>query len=268
MNKQLIITHPGSAHFDEMTAVSLILAMHTDTEFRIERREPVQAELDDPDVWVIDIGYRHEPEKRNFDHHQDPDCPAAFVLVAEYLDILETLSVLPWWYFKDSVDRFGPVKSSIKYHAGDDLVNRSPVENCLMASFASRPEATLPLLKVFGAYIIDDARMLKSQIDFWKTCRRLVIAGVPAVIGETCESAGLEEFRRLEENPPDIVISLDRRDKGWRLFRYEGTPVDFSLISDHPEITFAHKNGFMAKTRERMNINDLIALVSKAVTAH
>ena len=50
MNSQLIITHPGGAHFDEVTAVSLILTVYADTEFRIERREPVPAELDDPDV--------------------------------------------------------------------------------------------------------------------------------------------------------------------------------------------------------------------------
>jgi hypothetical protein len=268
MKAQLIITHPGSAHFDEVTAVSLILAMHTDTVFRIERREPTQAELDNPDVWVVDTGNRHEPKKHNFDHHQDMDCPAAFVLVAEYLGLLETLSVMPWWHFKDSVDRFGSGKSSAKYHAGDDLVNRNPVESWFTASFASEPEASLPLLKAFGAFIIEDARMLKSQIDFWKNCSRLVIAGVSAMIGETRESAGLEEFRRMDENPPDIVISLDRRNKGWRLFRYDGTPVDFSLISDRPEIAFAHKSGFMAKTKERLGIDDLIALVSKAVTRY
>lgn len=266
MKAQLIITHPGSAHFDEVTAVSLILAVYADTEFRIERHEPVPAELEDPDVWVVDIGNRHEPEKHNFDHHQDTDCPAAFVLVSEYLGLLETMSVMPWWHFKDEVDRFGPVKSSVKYHAGDDLVNRNPVESWLVARFASEPEACLTLLKAFGINIIGEARMLKSQIDFWKTSSRLVIAGVPAMIGETRESAGLEEFRRLEENPPDIVISLDRRSKGWRLFRYDGTPVDFSLISDRPEIAFAHKSGFMAKTKERLAIDDLIALVSKAIT--
>jgi hypothetical protein len=267
MKAQLIITHPGSAHFDEVTAVSLILAVHADTLFRIERREPAQAELDNPDVWVVDIGNRHEPEKRNFDHHQDMNCPAAFVLVAEYLGLIETMSIMPWWHFKDSVDHLGPVKSSIKYHAGDDLVNRNPVEIWLMARFASEPEATLPLLKDFGTHIIEDARMLKRQIDFWKTSSRLVIAGVPAMIGETRELAGLEEFRRLDENPPDIVISLDRVDKGWRLFRYDGTPVDFSLISDRPEIAFAHKSGFMAKTKERIAIDDLISLVSKAITS-
>jgi hypothetical protein len=265
MNTQLIITHPGSAHFDEVTAISLILAVNNDTEFRVERREPLLTELDNSSVWVVDTGNRHEPEKRNFDHHQSPDCPAAFVLVAEYLGLLTALSVMPWWNFKDSVDRIGPVKSSQKYQAGDDLVNRNPLENWLVDLFASEPQVSMSLLKSFGNHIIEDAYRLKKQIDFWKTSRRLLIAGVPAMIGETRESLGLEEFRRVDKNPPDIVISLDRRSDGWRLYRYDGTPVDFSLIADCPEIEFSHRSGFLAKTKERLSINALIALVSKAV---
>ncbi len=265
MKAPLIITHPGSAHFDEVTAISLILAVHADTAFKIERREPTPAELDDAEVWVVDTGKRHEPEKRNFDHHQSIDCPAAFVLVADYLGLSETLSVMPWWNFKDEVDRFGAVRSAVKFNAGDDLVNRNPMEIWLTGAFSSGPEAALPILKDYGTQLIADARQLKRQIDFWKTSRRLVIAGVPAMIGETRESAGLEEFRRLDKNPPDIVISLARRDEGWRLFRYEGTPVDFSLIADRPEIAFAHKSGFMATTRELLGLDELIELVSRAV---
>ncbi len=266
MNEQLIITHPGGAHFDEITAVSLVLATHPHVRFRIERREPSPAELDAPSVWVIDTGNRHEPEKRNFDHHQSLDCPAGFVLVADYLGLTDTLSILPWWNFKDSVDRFGPVISSQKFHAGDDLVNRNPCEDWLADFFASDPRAALPLLKSFGSYIIDSARSLKKQIDLLRKSRRITIAGIPAVIGETRESSGLEEFRRLEANPPGIVISLDRRGDGWRLYRYDGIPVDFSLIADRPEIEFAHKNGFMAKTKERIPEDRLIDLISLAVT--
>ena len=33
MKAQLIITHPGSAHFDDVAAISLILAVYPDTEF-------------------------------------------------------------------------------------------------------------------------------------------------------------------------------------------------------------------------------------------
>jgi hypothetical protein len=265
MKKQLLITHPGSAHFDEVTAIGLILAAYPEAEFQVERREALAAELDDPAIWVVDTGNRHEPEKRNFDHHQSIDCSAAFVLVADYLGLLGTLSVQPWWQFKDSVDRIGPVRSSQKFNAGDDLVNRSPVEAWLVDRFASDPNAALPLIKSFAAGIISDSKGLKTQIDSWKTAKRLMISGVPAAIGETRESYGLEEFRRLADNPPDIIISLDRRSEGWRLYRYDGTSVDFSLIADDPQIEFAHKSGFLAKTRDRLPIDALVALVSKAV---
>lgn len=266
MESKLIITHPNGAHFDEVTAISFILATYPDTEFRVERRPPTQAELDDPEIWVVDIGFRHEPEKRNFDHHQSLDCPAAFVLVADYLGLLPVMTVMPWWHFKDEVDRFGPVRSSLKYHAGDDLVNRNPVEAWLVFRFAADPDATVPWLKTYGIQLIQSAKSLKTQIDFWKTCTRLVIAGVPAIIGETRESFGLEEFHRLDNNPPGIIISLERTGEGWRLFRFDGAPVDFSLISDRPEIAFAHKSGFMAKTKERLPVNDLINLITEAIT--
>jgi hypothetical protein len=268
MKMQLIVTHPGSAHFDEVTAISLILAVYPDTEFRVERRGPSSAELEDPSIWVVDTGNRLEPEKLNFDHHQSLDCPAAFVLVARHLGLLDTLAIMPWWSFKDSVDRIGPVKSSQMFQAGDDLVNRNPVEDWLVDRFAADPQTALPLLKSFGIHIIGNARGLKKQIDFWKASRRLAVDGVKIAIGETRESFGLEEFRRLDKDPPDIIISLDRRSEGWRLYRFDGTPVDFSLISNCREIEFAHKSGFLAKTRERLPIDELVALVSKAVIHH
>jgi hypothetical protein len=96
MKIQLIITHPGKGHFDDVTTVSLILAVYADTGFKIERRETTEEELENPYIWAVDVGDRHEPEKRNFDHHQSLDCPPGFVLVAEYLGLLETMSVVPW----------------------------------------------------------------------------------------------------------------------------------------------------------------------------
>jgi hypothetical protein len=93
----------------------------------------------------------------------------------------------------------------------------------------------------------------------------VTIAGRSALIGETRESAGLDELPHLVGDPPEIVISLDRRGSGWRLFRYDGAPVDFTRIADRPEIGFAHKSGFLATTTERLNIDMVIELVSQAV---
>ncbi len=265
MKEQKIITHPGSAHFDDVTAVSLVLAVYENTDFDIERREPTREELEDPDIWVIDTGDRYEPEKHNFDHHQSLECPASFVLVARYLGLAERLSIMPWWNFKDEVDRFGSRSSSIKFNAGDDLINRNPVEDWLAASFASDTENTTSLLKSFGQYLLDEADKLKKQIEVLRTSTRIEISGVPAVISETRETIGLEEFRRLEDNPPDIVISMDRRDDGWRIFRYEGTLVDLTRISDDERVSFAHKSGFLAKTRDKLPVDELIDLIRKTV---
>lgn len=265
MKEQLIITHPGSAHFDEVTAISLILAVNHTRRFKVERREPGITELENPEVWVVDVGDRLEPEKLNFDHHQDANCPASFHLVAEYLGLKEAMSVLPWWGFKDRVDRIGAERASREFNAGDDLVNKNPVETWLTDYFASETEISLEALKSFGTHIIDNARTLKRQIDYWKTSTRLTISGIPVMMGDTRESAGLEEFRRLVRDPPDIVISMDRRGEGWRLFRYEGTPVDFSRLASLPEIEFAHKSGFMAKTKEKLSTEALVSLISKAI---
>jgi len=265
MCKQLIITHPGSAHFDEMTAISLILACNQDTVFSIERREPTQEEIMDKKVWVVDTGGSYDPARLNFDHHQDLDCPASFILVAQYLGLSDMLSTLSWWRFKDHVDRFGPVRSSKMFNAGDEMVNINPVENWFKDFFSRDPQGLAPQLRSYGLYIIDIARRLKDQIDFWKTCERVSIAGVSAMVGNTEDTTGLEEFRRMEDNPPEIVLSLTREGQGWRLFRYEGAPVDFTRISNSPDIAFAHKSGFLAKTVKRLDLKDLIPLVSKAV---
>lgn len=265
MKEQIIITHPGRAHFDDVTAVSLILAVLEDTDFRIERREPKPEELDNPDVWVVDIGNRYEPEKHNFDHHQSLECPASFVQIADFLGLIERLSIMPWWDFKDEVDRFGSRNSSKRFNAGDDLINRNPVEDWFTAHFASDVGKTVPLLKSFGKYLIEEADKLKHQIEVLRSGTRVDIAGVPAVVCETRETIGLEEFQRLEDSPPDIVISMDRRDDGWRIFRYEGAPVDLTIISGDQRVSFAHKSGFLAKTKDRLSTDELIDLVSKAV---
>ena len=265
MKEQKIITHPGSAHFDDVTAVSLVLAVYEKTDFHIERREPTLEELEDPNSWVIDIGNRHEPEKHNFDHHQSLDCPASFVLIATYLGLTERLSIMPWWDFKDEVDRFGSRNTSTKFNAGDDLINQNPVEDWLAACYASDIEKAIPLLRSFGKYLIEEAEKLKNQIEVLRNSTRLDISGVLAVISETRETIGMEEFRRLENNPPDIVISKDRRDDGWRIFRYEGTPVDLRMIAGDKRVSFAHKSGFLAKTRDRLSLDELRDLISKAV---
>lgn len=51
---RLILVHGGTAHMDDFIAASLALAVNP--EAALERRDPTQEELDDPNVWVLDQG--------------------------------------------------------------------------------------------------------------------------------------------------------------------------------------------------------------------
>ena len=91
-----IITHPGSAHKDDFLSACVLLATLADAE--LYRREPSQADLDDAQTFVIDVGMEYDPQRRNFDHHQDPALPCAFHLLMQHLGLPSTFlaGTGPW----------------------------------------------------------------------------------------------------------------------------------------------------------------------------
>ena len=77
-----IVTHPGGAHKDDFLACAVLLSKFPVSIFR---RDPTEDELADPQIAVVDVGHRHEPDLNNFDHHQfpremEPTCSLSLVL--------------------------------------------------------------------------------------------------------------------------------------------------------------------------------------------
>jgi hypothetical protein len=264
---KLIITHPGSAHFDDFFAISLVLAVHHDTRFTIERRYPAEAELADPGIWVIDVGHRHEPDLKNFDHHQSTETPASFVLVADHLGLTADLRVTPWWEFKDEFDRFGPFKIAEGLGLKDLLRFVNPIENWFIKRFGENPGEISPWMRSFGQDVIAGARHLASQFEFWANTERRIVKNRTVLIGLTNDSTGVQRCSATLDPPADISISYDGRGEGWRLSRLnDATGVDFSTLEGEAEIKFAHKTGFIAKTKRRLSLNEVLELVEKAIT--
>lgn len=260
---ELIITHAGSAHFDEMMAIALILACHPGKKFRIERRDPSQQELENPDVWVVDVGGRHQPQLRNFDHHQDLDIAASYVLVGDFLDITEKMRYFYWWKLKDRLDRFGPV--NVGESLGIDNFSRlqSPVESWFIDLFAGNPNKLRPLLRSFGKNLLSLGERIAKGIEFWAGCRQIEINGHTVIVGLTEESVGLQEFRDAMPVPASAYIAFDKRGEGWRFYRFNDCEgVNFSSLADHPEIKFVHHGGFVAKTWRRIPVEDALALMA------
>jgi len=261
----LIVTHPGSAHFDDFFAISLVLAVNNDIT-TIERRPPTEAELANREIWVIDVGHRHEPDLKNFDHHQSTDIPASFMLVADHLGLTAVLRIAPWWEFKDNFDRFGPFKVAGGLGLENLLPFTNPIEDWFLKQFEKNPGELLPLMRAFGQSVIEDAGTLSSQFEFWANAERCIVKGKTILIGLTNDSTGVQRYSSRMDPPADISISYDGRGEGWRLARLnEAGGVDFSKLEGDERIKFAHKTGFIAKTKQRIPMNELLELVKKAV---
>ena len=66
--------------------------------------------------------------------------------------------------------------------------------------------------------------------------------------------------------PAEISVTYDGRGEGWRLARLnDATGVDFSKLEGDEKIKFAHKTGFIAKTKQRIPVNEVMKLVETAI---
>jgi len=63
-----IIVHPGIFHADDVFAA--VAASIIAPKAAIIRKDPTPDELDNPNIIVLDIGFRYDPSKNCFDHHQ------------------------------------------------------------------------------------------------------------------------------------------------------------------------------------------------------
>lgn len=279
---KLIITHPGSAHKDDFLACCVFIA---ENPVSIHRKDPDSEDLDDSSVAVIDIGDRHEPNKKNFDHHQFPrdrvpTCSLSLVLqdlglyddARSFCDWLETAE----WF-----DCRGANATANWLGVKREIIGRmsSPIELSLLRRFASQNEH-LPgeplweIMKMIGKDLVDYLRGLRRRLQYisehsevWNIEREshsLMAIYLPRTHPLPDDpSMGLPRF--IEENglatKAHAMIYPDRRGKGYGLCRYNDHPsMDFNRISSEPDVHFVHAAGFIAKTSatDSQRLQDLL----------
>lgn len=270
-----IITHPGAAHRDELLAIGTLLA-HNGAVVPVFRREPSEAELADPLVAVIDCGGRHDPGLLNFDHHQCQGGDCSFRLVMKYLGLHDCASeVLSWYDISNDFDVLGPNAALKKAGVSREAAAlRSPLEGCLLRLFGKMTEVEqwfLELLLVAGIEIIDATDAMNNRIgELEKEALVVTVAGIRGIVSpiEMDPSFGLAVFR--SRHCPDAAFSVcpDDRGAGHVLYRFDDDErIDFSALAGDARIAFAHKGGFVAKTRQRESLDSLLELVAKAAFA-
>ncbi|GIW89692.1 MAG: hypothetical protein KatS3mg109_0124 [Pirellulaceae bacterium] len=281
-----VVTHPGRAHADEFLACAIIAAK--EGRCQILRRNPTDGDLENPGVFVVDVGRQLDFAKRNLDHHQfpreaEPCC--ALSLVAEYYAIRDELyEVFPWFRKVEVLDSKGPRAAAqmLAEEAGieqydvqrlsDGLLRFvSPVEQAILDFFGECAEVepdslVMDLIRDIGS------RILKSIEDFRKAMRRLADVS-PATIGGVRVVDLRSVFRPdeptfhetwLKKTHPDVEVLLlnSQRDQGQTTVLRRDSAVgriDLSRIEACDGVSFAHKGGFIASVSRDADLEALLA---------
>jgi hypothetical protein len=271
-----IVTHPGSAHKDDFLATAVLLAVLNEAE--VFRQEPTQEDLDDPNTYVIDVGFEYDPERHNFDHHQDRSLPCAFHLIMQHLGYHDAAMLMFAWYpHMSMIDVRGPHRAA--EHLGVDLsvlfAASSPIEGYVLAKFAEvdylgKKDSLYQLMHNLGEDMIDMIARKESRLEELKNSARIVaVKQFKAVYSTIADDPKLSMelfLNSLEDERIVMSITPSNRGEGWELLRIgDNSNVDFRTIGDHPEIRFVHINGFLAKTHQMLPEQDVIALACQAI---
>jgi len=270
MSLKYILTHPGGAHKDDFLACSLLIAEHG---VKIVRRDPTDAELDDAEIAVVDVGHRHDPERLNFDHHQfprdhEPTCSLSLVL--QHLGIYEdALSFCDWLEPAEWLDARGPGETARWMGIERKVINQfvSPMDITLLRRFAHETELNpgdliWEMMKLIGEDLAQFVRYLSERLEFiGQHSERWTIEGpygeFEALFLKRTEplpkepSMGMERYvERIGMN--DHMVALvypDRRGDGYGLSRYrDHQGVNLTQIQEEEDVHFAHARGFVAKS--------------------
>ena len=113
MKIEKIITHDGLFHADEVLAIALIVSIYGD--IPVERTRKISTEdMNNPNVWVIDVGGQYCPEKGQFDHHHDDTLDASCLLILDHLTSCNDVSselyceLINQFQVVSSIDLSGP----------------------------------------------------------------------------------------------------------------------------------------------------------------
>lgn len=280
-----IIVHPGSSHNDEILSVALAVASQGDV-VPVYRRNPTEDDLQNQEVLVLDQGGKVDDWSNVFDHHQfDRGAPAecTFTLLAKEMGIDQDLGAFfPWYKTWAEIDAHGPFAwakaNKLDWNAASSLLN--PLDD-LVHQLWEDDHGDGEVNPVLIGWLLDvGKRILGTAERFQKFCEEADKHQVPPEafpvpvfdLTWASPSDALEfgdAYARLKGVSGGVLVSMDNRGPGLALYRRNDDPaVDFSVLGgDHPlstEVVFAHKGGFICKTKKPEGWGPLVRAAIKA----
>lgn len=246
-----IVTHAGRFHADEVLgrALTIVLGIGNGAEF-IRTNEVPSKFLLDSKTLVFDIGGQYDPLLGNFDHHHDPELPAACMLLLRHF--------YPAGAVRDRAENklFTYVS---KVDVGDIIEevgegHTTPTFNSIIRNLNALGDFDLAVgvaMAALRSTIITCQNVVKEE-EIWSTevvkTRQFTdgfSVGIAVYEGET----PLPTWRELaKRDGVAFLVSPNKRGPGWRL---ESRDTNLYKIAEGMGQTWTHNSGFLAVFQEK-----------------
>lgn len=240
----LVITHNGIFHADEVFAVALLKRRFKDLQiFRTRDREILDKALDDPSIFLVDVGMHYNPSLLCFDHHQGDDVT----------QIESSLSLLFKYLYKNELEQ--PVfkvfyqrliQGLCDWDAGaTDRIKVTelnvPVLPQVISGFnrADQKIQDTQFLKAvnFASEIIQNELNTSKQIvlseKIWES--KQIMYGNTAVLSKFCPF-----WRIMQKQPLSFPYILQPSDQGWSIMSVDSIHYPLPEPPKSNEILFCH----------------------------
>ena len=260
-----LIVHDGQAHRDDFLAACLAAGLNSS--LVIERREPQESDFEDPEVLILDVGMRVEPEKGNFDHHVD-GVKTSFSWLNEEFDLgLEEES---WYEASILLDNRGPFALGKELSVSPDSMKAllSPVEQAMLALFGRAKEIKegdhlFSIMREIGLSLIKSGEMRKDLYKKWGSCSSVQeMDGARFLIIKEISHPKMVDFaKRFGEI--DAIVSINFRTKTIELKRLNDSPK-INGLKIQESCSFVHKTGFLAVLKTD-NFEEAMKIIKGAI---
>ncbi|MHA1151007.1 MAG: MYG1 family protein [Promethearchaeota archaeon] len=259
----IIITHPGSAHLDDFLSCCLVLQKYDDVK-EIRRKEPTKSEINDPNIWVLDVGDKNKPSLRCYDHHQQEytEDSTLSLLLKDWELWEKAKKVYKWLEIAVMQDALGSsavaktlkIKSSILGKL-DSFIERSIIKFFQEEEVITIRSFLFPIMKEIGNEFFTSLReyfKLEKKIE-----KKIIFRKIKGVTIAMCFE-GMEPSPHIERLLKEKKRKKYPNEKGGILIypnrRIEDTialkrlnddaRVDFTRVKDYNKVKFAHRQGF------------------------
>lgn len=276
----VLVTHPGSAHRDDFLVTCMMIYL---CRVIVHRREPDYNDIQDPWIMVVDVGGQYNPDTLLFDHHHlDNRETCALHMFLDYLGVLDKMrEVFSWVDVTAWLDADGPYHTAQRLGISSKVLFQlmSPIEAAILDEFGRRRQllpgdslyeimshigqAHLEYIDKYNERLIwlkENAAI--EQID--ENIRAIVIKETKL----TEPGLAMDAYRASISQRGDIAVSVtpDPRGSGRTIYRFaDHKRIDLSKAESDPRVLFAHKGGFILKTKPNIKLKDVYELIRMSI---